>query len=159
MDMSQLELPDSVSLFSTRQPSSLVSLTYLFICLLISNSTLLKNDFRKPVFKKFHLVVSLGPTSFWVKPPECLGGRGGMTGTPGSLCLLMCSFGKVRGWPHRFLYLSPTGSGGVSHIVPSWSRLWFGSQRGTCLRLGPGPFRPRSFLPWAPAFLPSADLD
>lgn len=80
--MSQLQLPGSVPLLSTRQQLSLASLTYLVSCLLISNSTCLRNNFRKPLFKKFHLGVSLGPTSCWVKPPECLEGKSGIARCP-----------------------------------------------------------------------------
>lgn len=79
---SQLGLPGEIPLFGTRPPSSpKAHLICLFICLLISNSTLLRNNFRKLIFEKFHLVVSFVPTSFWVKPPEYQEGGG----APGGL--------------------------------------------------------------------------
>lgn len=66
----------------------------------------------------------------------------------------MSSLEEAGGRPRKFLHLSPTGSSGVSHTAPGWSRLWFGSQGGSCLRPGPGPFRLRSCQPWATTFLP-----
>lgn len=80
----------------------------LFICLLILNSAWLRSNFRKWIFKKFRLAVSLLPTSFWVKPPAC--GRGGGIGGHArcprrSRCLSTYSFAEVSGRPPEFLYL------------------------------------------------------
>lgn len=70
----------------TRPPSSpKARLICLFICLLISNSTLLRNNFRKRIFQKFHLAVSFAPTSFWVKPPECREGVASLVASAQSL--------------------------------------------------------------------------
>lgn len=58
LDVSQLGLPGYIPFLRARQPSSLVYLIGLFIALLISNSTLLRNNFRKWIFLKVHLVMS-----------------------------------------------------------------------------------------------------
>ena len=138
--MSQLGLPGYIPFLRAWQPSSLVYVIGLFIGLLISNSTLLRNSLENGFFKK-SILWCLIPISFWIKPPESL-----------SLCLLLLAPLRKGGEVPISSYICP-----LLESAPGWNQLCFGSRRGTRLCQRSGPLCPGSCSPWATAFLQCAD--